>query len=92
MRHLKTLGLMILVSALLASCGSTVLAIKPNLIDPSVVLTTACATVVELPEDGLTVSGVEIYWSLDRAALLDCGDRFEALVEWYKQRDTALGG
>jgi len=77
---------------LMASCASTPLAIKPQLPDPSPVLTQPCDDPVQLPETALNTADVESYWLMDRAALLACAERHEALSGWYQQRDAALGG
>lgn len=92
MKHLKTLGLITVVSVLLASCASTPLAVKPTLTKPSVVMLRDCVTPVMLPEAGLTVAEVEGYWLRDRGALLDCGDAKRAVQDYYETRDRALSG
>ncbi len=83
--------LIVLVWMLLASCGSTVLLSKPRLTAPGAVLTEECNRPVHLP-DTLNQGEVVTHWLTDRAELIACGDRLKALTDWYKQRDTALGG
>jgi hypothetical protein len=38
----------------------------------------------------MTQQGVERYWSRDRAALVECGARHDALIAYYQDRDTRL--
>lgn len=92
MKPATTLALTLLASLLLASCGSTPLAIKPTLTKPSVVMLRPCDVPVTLPEAGLTVAGVEDYWLRDRAALLNCSAAKLAVQDYYDKRDRALSG
>ena len=77
---------------LIASCASTPLAVAPQLIDPSPVLTQRCDDPMMLPEGPINQADVESFWLMDRAALIACGERLDVLSGWYKQRDAALGG
>lgn len=92
MKPLWTLMLAAPVLALLASCASTPLAIKPRLDPPSFVLLRDCLSPVRLPEAGLTASEVESYWLTDRLALKECKAGKAALQEYYGRRDGALRG
>lgn len=92
MKHLTILMLAVPVLALLASCGSTPLAVKPRLTKPSVVLLRDCLGPVALPTEGLTAGQVEGYWLGDRAALVACGAAKLAVQDYYNNRDRALSG
>lgn len=92
MKHLLTITLATLALALLASCASTPLAVKPRLIPPSTVMLRDCELPSQLPAEGLTVAQVEDYWSRDRVALLDCSDAKSGLQTYYRERDRALSG
>jgi len=63
----------------------------PKLTEPGVVMTQPCLPPVQLPDAALTQSDVVTHWLTDRAELIACGERLDALIDWYQQRDTALG-
>ena len=85
------------VASLLTACaGSTGFADKglsvgPQLERPDPTLTADCPTPTLLPEGRLKQATLERLWSKDRAGLKDCGKRHKATVEFYTNRDEALG-
>jgi len=54
-------------------------------------MTQECNAPVTLPDTALTQAQVVEHWLTDRAELMECGARHDALIDWYEQRDTALG-
>lgn len=65
---------------------------KPILIAPDATLTRICERPVLLPDRGLTQAEVEAFWRSDRARLLDCRARHEALAAYIADRDARLSG
>lgn len=92
-----------LVSTLLASCASTELgdAKKPAelasaLAQPPAALEQSCAGPMRLARkaltEGMSAGEVERIWSRDRVRLIECMDKFAALVRWRRARDAGLAG
>ena len=82
-----------LVLALQACAGSTGLVApgdRPRLTAPDSYLTEACPDPARLPSGEMTQRDIERYWGKDRASLVECGDRHEALRDYYAERDGAL--
>lgn len=55
-------------------------------------LTASCASPVRLPDRELSQSEVEEYWLRDRQALIECGMTKEALLAYYRDRDSRITG
>lgn len=88
---------------LLASCDSTGLgdAKKPAelasaLAQPPAALEQSCAGPMRLARkaltEGMSAGEVERVWSRDRTRLIECMDKFAALVRWRRSRDSGLAG
>lgn len=79
--------------SLLAACGESIGSIEPpKLVSPSVSLTKPCTRPVLLPERAMSQSEVEARWVRDRANLITCGERHQALTEFYRSRDSKVMG
>ncbi len=100
LRRLTTIAL---VSIGLASCASTGSgdAIKPAelasaLAQPPAELERSCAGPMRLARkaltEGMSAGEVERVWSRDRTRLIECMDKFAALVRWRRARDAGLAG
>jgi hypothetical protein len=90
--------LLVLLSLLtLAACNSsTRLDGRPVLelrnAAPPVELTRPCDEPQRLPRGGLTQAQAVRLWARDRKALVDCGERFDATIQFYEERDAGLAG
>lgn len=82
-------GLLLALTACADSIGSVE---PPKLIPAPVALTTSCERPVQLPESVLTQADVESFWLRDRAELVTCGERLEALRDFYISRDNLISG
>lgn len=52
--------------------------------------TQPCGRPVGLPERPLSQYEVESYWIEDRSALVTCAQRHDAVVEFYRDRDSRI--
>lgn len=95
MRHLKTLAL-IAAGYLLTACSASTgyadksLSVRPQLQASDATLTKPCEKPVLIRSS--KQRDVELAWGKDRAALVDCGKRHNALVGYYQTRDRELRG
>ena len=55
-------------------------------------LLTPCSDTAELPARDLSAGDVKNAWAKDRVSLVECGDRKDALLQFYASRDRALAG
>ncbi|WP_318761829.1 dehydrogenase [Aminobacter niigataensis] len=77
-----------------AGCASTPFirpAVPPQLERADTTLTAACNRPVRLTVE-MTQRNIERLWTADRKALIDCGKRHGALVDFYNDRDARLRG
>src|SRR5215203_5745609 len=51
-----------------------------------------CAEPQQLPRRAISRSEVVRAWARDRVSLADCGDRHDAVVQFYAERDAGLAG
>jgi len=91
-KRLKTLTLIALPLVLGACSGSIGSVEPPKLAPPPEALTEPCARPVLLPERELSQREVELFWLRDRANLIECGQYKDLLEEFYRTRDTGIGG
>lgn len=59
--------------------------------EPPPELTVPCKPPVELPAGDLSAGAVQRLWARDRAELVSCGLKHEALVEFYRALSDAAG-
>lgn len=57
---------------------------------PDPELTRDCDKPNKLPHRALSAGEVTRYWAVDRARLVECGDRHHAETEFYEKRDAGL--
>ncbi|WP_159091683.1 dehydrogenase [Aminobacter sp. MSH1] len=77
-----------------AGCGSIQSirpALPPQLERADTTLTGPCSRPVRLTAE-MTQRNIERLWTADRKALVDCGKRHGALVDFYNDRDARLRG
>lgn len=76
----------------LMGCGdSTVSSEPPRLDPPPTELVVSCERPVHIPGP-LGRGAAESYWLRDRGNLVTCADRHDALIEFYKDRDSRIAG
>lgn len=59
---------------------------------PPPAISADCGVPVDLPDAALSAGAVERLWAADRIALMDCGDKHHAAIEFYAKRDKGLAG
>ena len=75
------------IAAMSAGCAGS---IKPVLEDAPPSLREPCQTPVDLPDRDISQAEIVALWGRDRVGLRTCGDRHEAVVQFYTSRDSAL--
>ena len=75
----------------LAACSDSIGSVEPPVLaDPPEGLTESCPRPILLPERELIQAEVERYWINDRSNLIGCGLQLQALIDFYKKRDTRI--
>jgi hypothetical protein len=84
----------LLISALiLVGCGDSIESVEPPKLEPPPSgLTESCSRPTLIPERNLSKGEVTSYWAEDRGRHVTCVDRHEALVNYYRDRDSKIMG
>lgn len=78
---------------LLTGCFGSIGSVEPPVLDgPPPSLIEKCERPILLPEHELSQVQVERFWLADRSNLVTCGERLEAIVGFYQNRDAEIMG
>ena len=79
-------------ASMLTGCGGSTVSSEPPRLEPAPSeLTAPCEKPVRIPGP-LGRGATESYWLKDRANLVTCADRHDALIEFYEDRDSRIAG
>lgn len=77
--------------SVLVACSESIGFVEPPMLaGPPLEFSQQCSRPVDLPNRELTQSDVETYWITDRSELISCGERHQAIVDFYRDRDDRI--